>query len=735
MGDDLIPPSAATLTYRGTRGRTRRVPWHIGCECGLSFVAEVHEAIDLADAEAAGAALLSDEIDRARCPHCGRSHVPELARTVHDPRRPLFVLWLPPSLRSRELELRAELLLGLAADPSPVPEYVKSFRLVFGVAALHAVLGAAAAPVAAPLPADDARAALRRARGELRRARRDLEVDRVALQALAVDLSLRRQSGPGRGDGRGDEATAVLQPLVARRPPATQPGWGHDGRALVAGVQHGQVVLALRPGPVLPRLQGAAPRVLVQLDSAATPPRLSLAVVPSAVGEGSAGGRGRAAVAAKPLAPAVEGGGRSPVAAEAAGAGGVAAAVPRAETGRAGDGARGDRPGEDRPAGERSGGADTDACFLWHCDAKDPASSAVFERLAQDFALDLDLYDDALEPVARWQLWAPLAENAAEALRRARFGLVAGPTPGGGVAAPLPSCADSGAGCTQGRLHDLSAEAFAELPSPAVARLALRLMEYWAEAPHEERLLWRESFPLRRWDELRSRVLSGALAFGLLPSEALLAYARARGLWAETPERLRGLLARFARISRRQEPSDLDPLAEWENWQALFLACEQVGLPVEPGLRQLAGESARRVQERSDALDARAAADGALVILSTQELRPLVSSVETRRDGALELDEQDIVDQEELLGDADIVDTRWLEDRTPAVPPIGLAPMVAAAATPAPQQTTAAAEGSTDAPVAAAALPPILDVGDDDIVERAPVSGDAPAQPPASETQ
>lgn len=109
MGDELIHPSAATLTYPGQRGQTRRSPWHIGCECGLSFVAEVYEAINLADGEDVARTLLTDEVDRAACPHCGRSHVPELARTVHDPRLPLFVLWLPPSLRSRELELRAEI--------------------------------------------------------------------------------------------------------------------------------------------------------------------------------------------------------------------------------------------------------------------------------------------------------------------------------------------------------------------------------------------------------------------------------------------------------------------------------------------------------------------------------------------------------------------------------------------------------------------------------------------------
>ncbi|MBK8482633.1 MAG: hypothetical protein IPL40_15965 [Proteobacteria bacterium] len=711
MGEELIPFSAATLTYSGQRGKTRRRPWHIGCECGLSFVAQVHEAINLADGPDVARTLLTDQVDRATCPHCGRTHVPELARTVHDPRLPLFVLWLPPSLRSRELELRAELLLGLAAEPCAVPEYVKSFRLVFGAAALRSVLdsSAAIARTGAPIGANlagtkvlartqvgapaaialegEQRAALLQDREALQLAQQDLAVERAALRALAVALALRTCRRPAAEATAEAQSETGLRPLTALRAPAipSESGWGADGEAVAAGLDQGRVVLALRSGPLLSALRAAPPRVLVQLHRAVHPPLIVLAVFP--------------------------------------GVGALASGAPPAAPGAAG-----------QADGDAASGGVADRGLCWFCDPGDPAACAVVEALAGQFVVEVDLYDEALQPLGTWRVAAPLAENVAEVLRRTRAPKVAGDGVTASLAEARASFLAAGGARLAGGPQPLGLDAFLEAPSPAAARLALGIVGYWAEAPHEERLLWEHSFPLREWDALRLRVVAHAQRYGLLPSAPLLAFARDRGVWGSTGEVLPELLERFARVSRRQEPSDLDPLEEWENWRALFSACQDHELPVDAALQGLAVDCARRAQARSSSLlAAYAPAAGASTLQSTEDLLLGSSSREQRGSsdqallgaelGEQRLDEQDIVDQEELLGDADIVDTRWLEDRTPAARAAGPVAAGGAAASESFAPSSAGAE---------AAL--VLDVRDDDIVENTPVTGDAPSADAGPET-
>jgi len=532
----------------------------------------------------------------------------------------------------------------------------------------------------------------------------------------------------------------VLHPLAAARPPATEEGWGRDGARVAACLQPGrpgepgQVVLALRPGSLLSSLRVAPPQVLVQLCRGAHQPLMVLTVLPEAAPRtgDEVVAPGAAIGACREMSRAGRAQGAASNGAERTGRYVSTGAQPQ----------RSDRSAQQFPDRLLASGAAADEALAWCCDPGDPAASAVLERLARDFVVELDLYDDEARPLASWQVRAPLAENVAEALRRARALRASGEVASGSLAEAKAACVAAGgvggSGPQPGPRHELSVDAFLDAPSPGVARLALGLVGYWAEAAQEERLLWQQSFPLRHWNALRLRVLAHARRYGLLPSEPLLAFGQARGLWGSTRELLPELLRRFVPVSQRQEPSDLDPFEEWENWQALLAACRRCGLPLAPELSQLTADSARRARERVDLLDLRAAAEGGLVVLSTGDLPLVLVASEPRGDGALppdardlagqdldgrdpdahDLDEQDIVDQEELLGDADIVDTRWLEDRTPAALPGTASPGGVLPSSAAPEP-----------PGAAPASAPVLDVRDDDIVERTPVLADgAPSE-------
>src|SRR6266568_3851440 len=129
----------STESYAGAWGRTRTEALHYSCGCGLVFAVEVHRAVNASRDPELAARLRDGTLGRVTCPSCAQAGVAEVPVVYHDEVRRQFVLVLPPGLRHRELEERAELLLALARDRGySVPAYVMEFKVVFGAAALTA---------------------------------------------------------------------------------------------------------------------------------------------------------------------------------------------------------------------------------------------------------------------------------------------------------------------------------------------------------------------------------------------------------------------------------------------------------------------------------------------------------------------------------------------------------------------------------------------------------------------
>ena len=128
-------------SYAGAWGRTRTEAVHYSCPCGLLLSAEVHRAVNATRDPAVAARLRDGVLGRVSCPSCGQGGSVEVPVVYHDEERRQFVLVLPPGLRHRELEERAELLLALARDAgAAIPPYVVEFKVVFGAAALFALV-------------------------------------------------------------------------------------------------------------------------------------------------------------------------------------------------------------------------------------------------------------------------------------------------------------------------------------------------------------------------------------------------------------------------------------------------------------------------------------------------------------------------------------------------------------------------------------------------------------------
>jgi hypothetical protein len=127
--------------YTGSWGETRTEAVHWSCACGFLFPVAIQRAVNASRDPELAAQLRAGMLGRVTCPSCGRADTVEVPVVYHDEAQRRFVLVLPPALRHRELEERAELLLALARDRGhAVPRYVVEFTVLFGVAALDAWL-------------------------------------------------------------------------------------------------------------------------------------------------------------------------------------------------------------------------------------------------------------------------------------------------------------------------------------------------------------------------------------------------------------------------------------------------------------------------------------------------------------------------------------------------------------------------------------------------------------------
>lgn len=617
--------AALPRPFTGNCGRTRRRTVHVGCDCGHGVATEVYESIDVHDAPAALERYYGGRLHRATCAACGREHQLESPVVLHDAKIPLLVLALPPSQRGRELELTAALLLRLAEETVDLPEYVKRPAVVFGIEALREVLATPPAVVRAGARAAEerrletrarelerreedvlareedllareentvaAKDKLREDRSALERDITELERERDAVRALSVDLAARERAFRERTKARPRPPALPADVLAPPPPPPPKEADPLDP--------------ALRPGADVDRWRASeAASGLVAKDE-----RVFLLLRP---------GEELAALQEQPpllgiQLQVLEG---LPLV--------VIFVFPQAE------------------------GSEPLFCLL---DMRDGMQRNALQQLGEKFDLHIDLYDDESRAVATWELEAPLAENAAQLLKRADALLAAADDAENldfeAAAAAYAALGDDRLGRKQ---HNFSDESFVDLPSPAATRLALGIVSYWSEEENEEYLLYIKGFPCAHWQALRERVVRRALDYGLRLTKDMLRFAEQAKLIESPRQALRDALANFAEVSLRIKASDLEPAHEWENWKLLLADCVVYGVEVESQIKDLAAACARKVRDSSVAVvEDESAQGGDLTLLGEAELLPLLDDRAQRRDAALELCDRGNVDHGEAI--------------------------------------------------------------------------------------
>ncbi len=122
-------------SYRGVRAETTTQQVQHRCRCGALTPCSLVVSVDAEDKDVACLATeqgIERGLHKLVCESCETPQLASIPFTYHDGSERVFVLVLPESSRSRELEERADLLRSLAQEAAFIPNYVVEPVVVYG---------------------------------------------------------------------------------------------------------------------------------------------------------------------------------------------------------------------------------------------------------------------------------------------------------------------------------------------------------------------------------------------------------------------------------------------------------------------------------------------------------------------------------------------------------------------------------------------------------------------------
>ncbi len=145
-------------------------------------------------------------------------------------------------------------------------------------------------------------------------------------------------------------------------------------------------------------------------------------------------------------------------------------------------------------------------------------------------------------------------------------------------------------------------DAFRDLPTPGVTRLALDILIWWSRRDHYEYLIFIKSFPVDSFQSILAAVLERAIHFGLAMTEKMNRMAVELGLVADPVELIQRQLDGAAAVARGESACDLQPADLAENWRVLLAAARASGVRVAKQHEELAAAARLQASEQADAI-------------------------------------------------------------------------------------------------------------------------------------
>jgi len=235
--------------------------------------------------------------------------------------------------------------------------------------------------------------------------------------------------------------------------------------------------------------------------------------------------------------------------------------------------------------------------LFWLLNVLEEGHLDILERLAADFRMDVDIYDEKLHRVVQRRVHTPLEENAKLVRQKAMEHLTQMGDTEPDWDAALQQWDDPEFARLGSREHAFSDRAFSNLTSPAQTSMALGVIDWWVEPPHQDYLILVKSFPVVWWRKIKNRVVHKALEYGLWLPEHLLTWALDEGFATSRRDLLRRSIDEFCQTMQDDFKNDLDLDAENDNWQALLDEAERSGVVVVSEAEQLAKRTRQRIEE------------------------------------------------------------------------------------------------------------------------------------------
>lgn len=211
----------------------------------------------------------------------------------------------------------------------------------------------------------------------------------------------------------------------------------------------------------------------------------------------------------------------------------------------------------------------------------------------------------------------------------------------------------------EGRMkHSFTKDSYSEIESAADAKLAAGIWSYWSTVKQRDYLLLVKSFPLTWLRRIQHRVLKAGLDYGIAMPSHLQSQAVALRLAKSDVELLQRLVANFAEVSLKLKSSQLSPEDEWENWDQLLAQVDELGIPVDEEIEQLAFQAMERTGLSGDSLFDHVASD--LAPAEPVESADLVEQEELSPVSEPELVSDDLIEEELIEGD--LLDIEFIDE-------------------------------------------------------------------------
>lgn len=240
----------------------------------------------------------------------------------------------------------------------------------------------------------------------------------------------------------------------------------------------------------------------------------------------------------------------------------------------------------------------------WALDIKGIQHGKVLNRLEESVNLRAGLYDLNGTLLRAVEIKAPLRSNLAWIRAEAKNQV-------GTATGSFEKAARSYTNANFERVgtmrHNFSIGSFDELEVPSEIKLAAGIVGFWSTPERTRYLIANRSFCWVEFQKIQEHVVKAAVESGLFMNDALQQAAITLGLAQDESELCELMTANFAEVCIGLRPNDLDAMSQWENWDALLGLGEELGIPPDSDVVELAEISLKRAQELAELDEAKAA--------------------------------------------------------------------------------------------------------------------------------